>query len=195
MCHKRKRKIRGFFYSSDKKSQLAAFCLILLSLSVFIFWDHGLGLCQGWPEIKARLLSDECFAVIESDAGTRKRHCPHHDLNGKLDEEQLIYVLGTLDRETWLDPKNKKVAKKHLEKHYNRFKTKVMKKELKAPVNINQAKLTELVMLPLIGPVLAVKIVEYRNRHNMYMTIQDIKKVEGIGQGTFNAIRHYISID
>lgn len=57
------------------------------------------------------------------------------------------------------------------------------------------ATLTELVMLPQIGPVFAIKIVEYRNRHNLYMTINDIEKVDGIGRGTFNAIRHYISID
>lgn len=61
---------------------------------------------------------------------------------------------------------------------------KAMTNGLKSPVNINRAKLTELVMLPQTGPVLAVKIVEYRNKHNLYMTINDIEKVEGIGRGT-----------
>jgi len=61
--------------------------------------------------------------------------------------------------------------------------------------NINKAQLTELVALPQVGPVLAVKINEYSNTHNMYVTIEDIMKVEGIGPGTFNAIRHYISTD
>jgi hypothetical protein len=28
------------------------------------------------------------------------RFCPHHYPNGKLDEKQLIYVLGILERET-----------------------------------------------------------------------------------------------
>jgi len=51
----------------------------------FVIWNHDIGRCQGWPEIKTRLLSDECFSVVEYGAGTRKRHCPHHDLNGKLD--------------------------------------------------------------------------------------------------------------
>jgi competence ComEA-like helix-hairpin-helix protein len=149
--------------------------------------------CQGWSDLDIRTLPDSSFAVIEVDEyGTKIRHCPHHDLNGKLDEEQLIYVLGTFHNEEWVDPQNKKVARKHLEKHYDKFMAKIRKKELQEPLDINKATLTELVMLPNIGPVLAVKIVEYRNNQVQFELIEDIKKVEGIGQGTFNAIRHYI---
>jgi len=93
----RKRIIYRFIYSLDKKSRLLTFWLTLLFLSVFVIWNQDIDRCQGWPEIKTRLFSDECFSVVESDAGTRKRHCPHHDLNGKLDEEQLIYMTGTFN--------------------------------------------------------------------------------------------------
>lgn len=98
---------------------------------------------------------------------------------------------GTIDRETWIDPANKAIARNHLEKHYNKF----IKKGLKKPVIINSDSLTELVALPQIGPVLAVKIVEYRNTNSGYQTIEDIKKIEGIGQGIFDAIRYYIKTD
>ena len=152
-------------------------------------------ICQGWTDLRIRLLPDSSFAVIEAKAGEKIRHCPHHDSNGKIDEEQLIYVLGTLDRETWLDPKNEEVAKKHLENHYDKFIAKVMKKGLQDPVNINRAKLIELVALPRIGPVLAVKIVEYRNMHGLFEKVEDIRKVQGIGSGTFNAVRHYITVN
>ena len=64
---------------------------------------------------------------------------------------------------------------------------------MQGTVDINRAGLTELVILPNIGPVIAVKIVEYRNMHGLFESIEDIKKVEGIGSGTFNAVRHYIS--
>ncbi len=195
MYHPKKQKHLGIFNIIDNKCRLVSFCLILFGVFVLVFGVEGTGWCLGWPDIKVRLLSDECFAVVEYDGGTPVRHCPYLDINGKLDEEQLIYVLGSLDREKWVNPKNKEKAKKHLEKHYDRFKTKAMKKELIGPLNINDASLTELVMLPQIGPVLAVKIVEYRNTHNMYITIEEMKKVDGIGQGIFNAIRHYISTD
>ena len=65
----------------------------------------------------------------------------------------------------------------------------VIKKELKEPLNINDAKLTEFVRLSGIGPFVAVKIVEYRKAHMLFKDIDEIKKVEGIGQGTFNGIR------
>ncbi len=149
--------------------------------------------CQGWSDFDIRTLPDSSFAIIEVDEyGNKIRHCAHHDLNGKLDEEQLIYVLGTFENEQWIDPQNKKIARKHLKKHYDKFMAKIRKKGLHEPVDINKARLTELVMLPNIGPVLAVKIVEYRNNRLRFEKIDDIKKVEGIGQGTFNAIRHYI---
>ncbi len=70
-----------------------------------------------------------------------------------------------------------------------------MKKGLQGSVNINRAKLTQLVALPRVGPVLAVKIVEYRNMHGLFEKIEDIRKVQGIGAGTFNAIKHYITVN
>ena len=144
-------------------------------------------------EADLRFLSDEAFAVIEKNKkGEKIRHCPHHDSGGKLDNEQVIYMLGVFDKETWVDVKNRGEAKKHLEKHYDKFKSEIMKTELKEPLNINNTKLTDLVRLPGIGPVVAVKIVEYRKAHTLFKDINEIKKVEGIGQGTFNGIRHYI---
>jgi len=149
--------------------------------------------CKDAKEIDVRFLSDNAFAVVEKNKkGEKIRHFPHHDSGGKLDNEQVIYMLGVFDKEIWIDVKNKEEAKKHLEKHYDKFKSEMMKKELKELLNINNAKLTELVKLPGIGPVVAVKIVEYRKAHILFKDIDEIKKVEGIGQGTFNGIRHYI---
>ena len=176
------------------KRTFSNYCLLLFSFFVLFMLNESPAICQGWTDLRIRLLPDSSFAVVEVKPGEKIRHCPHHDSNGKIDEEQLIYVLGTLDRETWLDPANEQVAKKHLKNHYDKFIAKVMKKGLQDPVNINRAKLIELVALPRIGPVLAVKIVEYRNTRGLFETIEQIKNVEGIGSGTFNAIKHYISV-
>ena len=174
--------------------KVSTFCAIFLGVFALFLCGNGPGICQEWSDLTIRLLPDSSFAIVESgEAGKKLRHCPHHDLNGKLDEEQLIYVLGTLERETRLDLKNSNAAKKHLENHYDKFITKIMKKGLQGTVDINRAGLTELVILPNIGPVIAVKIVEYRNMHGLFESIEDIKKVEGIGSGTFNAVRHYIA--
>jgi len=160
-------------------------------LFCFLFVTYGY--CKDAKETDLRFLSDDAFAVIEKNKkGEKIRHCPHHNSEGKLDNEQVIYMLGIFDKETWIDIKNREEARKHLEKHYDKFKSEIIKKELKEPLNINDAKLTELVMLPNVGPVVAVKIVEYRKAHKLFKDIDEIKKVEGIGQGTFNGIRHYI---
>ncbi len=177
-----------------QRKKASTFCVIFFGVFALFLCGNGSGICQEWSDLTIRRLPDSSFAIVESgEAGKKLRHCPHHDLNGKLDEEQLIYVLGTLEREMWLDLKNSNAAKKHLENHYDKFITKIMKKGLQGTVDINRAGLTELVILPNIGPVIAVKIVEYRNMHGLFESIEDIKKVEGIGGGTFNAVRHYIS--
>ena len=154
---------------------------------------HG----QGWSSLEIRALPDSSFAVVDTDkAGKNKiRRCPHHDVNGQLDGEQLIYVLGTIEREIWLDPKKKEEAVRHLETHYDRLKKDALKEEIQGPVKINTATLTELVALPNVGPVLAVKIVEYRKEHVRFETVEDIMKVGGIGKNTFKGIRHYISAE
>ena len=163
---------------------------------VIFFLGQTRGLCLGWSELTIRLLPDSSFAMVEVDKnGKQYRRCPHYDGNGNLDMEQLIYVLGTFDREKWLYKKNKKAALRRLEKHYDNFKTKAFKKKLQTPLNINNATLAELVILPNIGPVLAVRIAEYRDTHSSFSTIDEIKKVDGIGIGTFNAIRHYIRVN
>ena len=168
--------------------------LLLLYLFAFLLCGERSGICQEWNEMTIRLLPDSSFAVVEVKAGKKIRHCPHHDVNGRLDEEQLIYVLGTFDNERWVDQENREVARKHLTRHYDKYLTAAMKQGLHSPVNINKASLKELVTLPRVGPVLAVKIVEYRKSVSSFETIEQIKKVEGIGAATFNAIKYYISV-
>lgn len=176
-----------------KKS--AIFIFLFCLISIFLSGENS-GRCQEWSEIKIQLLPDSSFALVEVEEGRKVKHSPHHGANGKLDEEQLIYVLGTFDREAWVDQANRESARKHLINHYDKFITKVREKGLRPnSVNINQAKLTKLVALPQIGPVLAVKIAEYRNSVTSFTSVEDIKKVEGIGSATFNAIKFYINVN
>jgi len=185
----------GIGYNFNIKSRVSTYCIFLVSIFALFLCQQGLGLCQGWSDLTIRLLSDSSFAVVEVEKGKKIRHCSHHDLNGKIDEEQLIYVLGTLEGETWLYPENKEIAKKHLESHYDKVIAKIMKEGLHDSVNVNKAKLAELVALPQIGPVMAVKIIKYKETYGLFEKIEDIRKVQGIGQGKFNAIKHYISVN
>ncbi|HBO61046.1 TPA: hypothetical protein DD449_05180 [Candidatus Berkelbacteria bacterium] len=55
-------------------------------------------------------------------------------------------------------------------------------------ININTAALTDLDKIPSVGPVIAQRIIDYRNENGAFKTIEDLKKVKGIGEKTFEKI-------
>ena len=69
------------------------------------------------------------------------------------------------------------------------------KQPLTDKVNINTASKEELMRLPHIGPKTADKIIEYRNRHGKFLTIEDIKQIKGIGDKRFRDLRDFIVVD
>ena len=63
-----------------------------------------------------------------------------------------------------------------------------------AVVNINTASALELQSLPGIGEVTARSIVEYRSQQGNFKTPEDLTKVKGIGEKTFDKIRDRIAV-
>ena len=61
-------------------------------------------------------------------------------------------------------------------------------------VDINTASAQELDKLPGIGPSKAQAIVDYRNEHGDFKSVEDIKNVQGIKEGTFSKIKDYITV-
>lgn len=61
-------------------------------------------------------------------------------------------------------------------------------------VNINTATCEELQTLPGIGPVLAQRIVDYRQENGDFQTVQDIVHVDGIGAKRLQAILDLITV-
>lgn len=62
-------------------------------------------------------------------------------------------------------------------------------------VNINTASKAELETLPGIGPSTAQKIVDYREDNGLFVQIEDIMNVSGIGEGKFDTIREQIVVE
>ena len=62
-------------------------------------------------------------------------------------------------------------------------------------VNINQASASQLTALPGIGETRAREIVAYRDKHGSFSKPEDIMKVSGIKEGTFEKIKDYITVN
>lgn len=56
-------------------------------------------------------------------------------------------------------------------------------------VNINTADVEELRKLPGIGEVLAQRIIDHRDTHGPFRSIEEITEIEDIGEGRFERIR------
>ena len=63
-----------------------------------------------------------------------------------------------------------------------------------AAVNINTASKDELDVLPGIGPVKAQAIVDYRKANGPFKSVDDLKKVNGIGDATFDKLKGDITV-
>lgn len=72
--------------------------------------------------------------------------------------------------------------------------TNVTEKNQNTKVNINTATQTELETLPGIGPSIASKIVSYRKENGKFKSIEEIKKVSGIGESKYANIKELIKV-
>lgn len=61
-------------------------------------------------------------------------------------------------------------------------------------ININTATKDQLDSLPGVGPSTAQKIIDYRQEHGTYQSIEDLKQVKGIGEAKFNKLKDKITI-
>ncbi len=61
-------------------------------------------------------------------------------------------------------------------------------------VNVNKASETELALLPRIGPALAARIVDFREENGELKSTEDLMLVSGIGEKTYELLRHWVVI-
>jgi comEA protein len=61
-------------------------------------------------------------------------------------------------------------------------------------ININTADKDQLTKLPRIGPVIAQRIIDYRNQNGKFVRKEDLKDVKGIGEKTFDNLKDLIKI-
>lgn len=60
-------------------------------------------------------------------------------------------------------------------------------------ISLSRASASELDTLPGVGPATAAKIIEYRNQHGGFRSIQDIQEVKGIGPKKYAKMAPYLA--
>ena len=63
-----------------------------------------------------------------------------------------------------------------------------------AKVNLNTASVEQLTTLPGVGPKLAARIVEYRQKSGTFRSTQELINVKGVGEKSFAKIEPWLSV-
>ena len=62
-------------------------------------------------------------------------------------------------------------------------------------IDINHADLQELQRINGVGPAIAQIIIDYRNQHGLFSSVEDLLKVRGIGSAKLNQIRNQVTVN
>jgi competence protein ComEA len=72
--------------------------------------------------------------------------------------------------------------------------TAAMAADSQGTVNINTAGAEQLMLLPRIGPSVAQKILEFREKNGRFKAVEDLILVQGVGERTFELIKPHIAV-
>ena len=61
-------------------------------------------------------------------------------------------------------------------------------------VNLNTATLAQLDSLPGVGPVLAQRILDHRDKNGPFRTVSDLRQVEGIGDTRYEQLKDLVTV-
>ena len=61
-------------------------------------------------------------------------------------------------------------------------------------VNVNTASVEQLQLLPRVGPAVAARIVEHREKNGDFKSAEELMLVRGVGESTFELMKPYVAV-
>ncbi|SUM33322.1 ComE operon protein 1 [Staphylococcus gallinarum] len=135
------------------------------------------------PDLYEMKSTDRVKQLLEKAGVQRDADLSQINLSEKLVDQKLIYI-----------PKKGEVSQPNLSKSQNENKVNKSTKTDNTKINLNLATESELQNVPGIGSSKAKAIIEYRNENGAFTTVEDLKKVNGIGVKTFEKLREYFIV-
>jgi competence protein ComEA len=126
------------------------------------------------PDVYVAVEGERVIDLIKKAGGfTNKADQNQVNLSQHVEDEMVIHVpnLGEMNEKTQLE----------FEQSHSNL------------ININKASDSELQTLPGIGPSKALAIIEFRETNGGFQTVEDLKKISGIGEKTFEKLKPHIS--
>lgn len=157
------------------------------------------------PGIYTMAEGDRVIDVIEKAGGlTQIADTTVINLSKKVTDEMVIIIYSVAEVQNYQRTKEKEEQtlkictdnEKEIKNDACIEKKEESKKDnsVTGKININTATKEELMMIPGIGEAKAESIIKYRSDHGNFKKIEDIKEVNGIGDGVFAKIKESITI-
>lgn len=182
----------------------------------YVFFNNVRNVNLSYCEIKGNVKKPGVYLVDNGDvindiilkAGGLKKgsYTKNINLSKKVKDEMVIYIFSNSEMEsfTYVCPVCNCFTKceNDITTERNTTETTTVEKNTDTTttlttsfilININTATLEELMSIPGIGGVLAENIINYRSEH-LFLKIEDILEVKGIGEKLFNKIKGYIKV-
>lgn len=184
-------------YSIDQKRAVLAICLVAISISTFLFFASK-GEAVETPPIKIVEASPTKMLLIHV-AGEVKRPGVYPVVEGSRVVDALSAAGGA---KKGVDLSQINLARKLVDgeqiylglKRSGAIPSGVKRGNFSGVVYVNRATAGQFDSLDGIGPVLAKRIIEYRNTNGPFVDIADLQKVPGIGAKTFAKIQSRLSL-
>jgi len=138
--------------------------------------------------------------VIDMAGGlTKSATTVNINLSKKVSDEMVIYIYSQSEWEektkcTVSNTYSGEISKEITDKQSIIENTEILEDQEKGKISLNHATKEELMTLDGIGSAKADSIILYRTQNHGFQTIEELKKVSGIGENLYESIKEYITI-